>query len=223
LLKRYAFIGLVEARTWSTQAETSYENYARANGLDDPAIAAVSRFGRVLLSPTLCAGERARLPGVLTHELSHAHLFGWRSSVLSARPPSWFTEGLAVMVLDGGGAEGVNDAEAAEAIVKGYAIVVTDEAGGAISSRSASKSNRQKIRPTTISSPFASASPIDWPECSSHGCESAIRTLSPRSRRAWRTAIPFATHLTRVSPPNHRSDGVISSRVSRNESLTPSE
>ncbi len=54
----------------------SYENYARANGLEGPTIAAVSRSGRVLLSPTLCGGERARLPGVLTHELSHTHLFG---------------------------------------------------------------------------------------------------------------------------------------------------
>ncbi len=105
----------------------SYEHYARANGLDNSAIAAVSRSGRVLLSPTLCGGERARLPGVLTHELSHTHLFGWRSSLFAVRPPSWFTEGLAVMVSDGGGAEGVSDVEAADAIVKGYAIVVTDE------------------------------------------------------------------------------------------------
>jgi hypothetical protein len=105
----------------------SYQNYARANGLENPAIAAVSRSGRVLLSPTLCGKERARLPGVLTHELSHTHLFGWRSSLFSARPPSWFTEGLAVMVSDGGGAEGVSEAEAAEAIINGYAIVVTDD------------------------------------------------------------------------------------------------
>ena len=90
----------------------SYENYARANGLEDPAIAAVSRSGRVLLSPTLCGAERARLPGVLTHELSHVHLFGWRSSLFSTRPPSWFTEGLAVAVSDGGGAEGVTEVEA---------------------------------------------------------------------------------------------------------------
>ncbi len=101
----------------------SYENYARANGLEDPAIAAVSRSGRVLLSPTLCGAERARLRGVLTHELSHVHLFGWRSSLFSARPPSWFTEGLAVAVSEGGGAEGVSEAEAAEALRKGYAIV----------------------------------------------------------------------------------------------------
>ena len=105
----------------------SYENYARANGLEDPAIAAVSRSGRVLLSPTLCGAERARLRGVLTHELSHVHLFGWRTSLFSARPPSWFTEGLAVMVSNGGGAEGVSEMEAVDALVKGYAIVVTDE------------------------------------------------------------------------------------------------
>jgi hypothetical protein len=105
----------------------SYESYARANGLEDSAIAAVSRSGRVLLSPTLCGEERARLPGVLTHELSHTHLFGWRSTLFSARPPSWFTEGLAVMVSDGGGAEGVSEAEAAEAIRKGHAILVTDK------------------------------------------------------------------------------------------------
>jgi hypothetical protein len=105
----------------------SYDKYARANGLEDAAIAAVSRSGRVLLSPTLCGGERARLRGVLTHELSHTHLFGWRASLFSARPPSWLTEGLAVMVSNGGGAEGVSEMEAVDALVKGYAIVVTDE------------------------------------------------------------------------------------------------
>lgn len=105
----------------------SYDKYARANGLEDAAIAAVSRSGRVLLSPTLCGAERARLRGVLTHELSHVHLFGWRTSLFSARPPSWFTEGLAVAVSNGGGAEGVSEMEAVDALVKGYAIVVTDE------------------------------------------------------------------------------------------------
>jgi hypothetical protein len=63
----------------------SYEIYARANGLEGPAIAVVSRSERVLLSPTLCRADRARLRDVLTHELSHVHLFGWRSSLFSAR------------------------------------------------------------------------------------------------------------------------------------------
>jgi len=105
----------------------SYENYARANGLGDPGVAAVSRSGRVVLSPTLCGEERVRLPGILAHELSHTHLYGWRSSLFAARPPSWFTEGLAVMVSSGGGAEGVSEAAAADAIRQGYAIVVRGE------------------------------------------------------------------------------------------------
>ena len=112
------------ARAPTIGVYASYDAYARANGLENPNIAATSRSGRVILSPTLCGKERARLPAVLTHELSHAHLFGWRSPLLSARPPSWFTEGLAVMVSGGGGAEGVSETAAAEAIGKGYAIVV---------------------------------------------------------------------------------------------------
>jgi hypothetical protein len=105
----------------------SYEAYARANGLEDPGIAATSRAGRVILSPTLCGDERLRLEAVLAHELSHAHLFGWRFSVFRRRPPSWFTEGLAVMASGGGGAEGTSEAAAAEAIGKGYAIIVGAE------------------------------------------------------------------------------------------------
>ncbi len=115
------------ARSPTIGVYASYHAYERANGLENSAIAATSRSGRVLLSPTLCGGERERLPGVLTHELSHTHLFGWRSSLFSSRPPSWFTEGLAVLVSNGGGAEGLGEAEATEAIVEGHAIVVTDE------------------------------------------------------------------------------------------------
>ncbi len=105
----------------------SFDDYARANGLEDAGIAAASRAGRVILSPTLCGRERDRLKGVLTHELSHSHLFGWRSSLFSGRPPSWFTEGLAVMVSDGGGAEGISDEAAIDAMRRGYAIVVMDK------------------------------------------------------------------------------------------------
>jgi hypothetical protein len=105
----------------------SYEAYAKANGLEDPTIAATSRSGRVILSPRLCGHEFSRLDGVLTHELSHAHLFGWRFSLLKRRPPSWFTEGLAVMASAGAGAETVSERNAAEAIANGYAILVGDE------------------------------------------------------------------------------------------------
>ena len=105
----------------------SHEAYAKANGLEDPTIAATSRSGRVVLSPRLCDREFSRLDGVLIHELSHAHLVGWRFSLLTRRPPSWFTEGLAVMVSAGAGAESVSERAAAEAIANGYAILVGDE------------------------------------------------------------------------------------------------
>ena len=101
----------------------SYDNYASANAMDDPGIAAVTRGGAALLSPTLCGAERERLEGVLTHELSHVHLSGWRPFG-APRPPQWFTEGLAVMASNGGGAEGVSDDEAAQAIRDGYRIVL---------------------------------------------------------------------------------------------------
>lgn len=105
----------------------SFDRYARANGLENSSILATYRSGRVILSPALCGAERENLPGVLTHELSHAHFFGWRSSPFSSRPPSWFTEGLAVMVSNGGAAEGVSDHDAAAAIKSGEEIVVEDE------------------------------------------------------------------------------------------------
>ncbi len=91
--------------------------------MDDPGIAAVTRAGVALLSPTLCSDERDRLEGVLTHELSHVHLSGWRP-LGAPRPPQWFTEGLAVMASNGGGAEGVSEAEAAQAIRDGYRVVL---------------------------------------------------------------------------------------------------
>ncbi|MGD9656030.1 MAG: hypothetical protein AB7U61_00065 [Methylocystis sp.] len=101
----------------------SYDNYASGNGMDDPGIAAVTRAGAALLSPTLCGAERNRLEGVLTHELSHVHLSGWRPFG-APRPPQWFTEGLAVMASNGGGAEGVSEEEAAQAIRAGYRVVL---------------------------------------------------------------------------------------------------
>lgn len=103
----------------------SFENYARANGLGNAGIAGVTRFGRILLSPTLCGEEADRLDAVLTHELSHAHFFGWRRGRTPA-PPAWFTEGLAVMASDGGGAEGVSDDEARRAIRADVRVILDD-------------------------------------------------------------------------------------------------
>ncbi len=102
---------------------TDYATYARANGLGDDDIAGVSRAGRAMLSPVLCASENWRLASVLTHELSHVHFFGWRPR-RAPRPPQWFTEGLAVLASDGGAAESVSDAQAAAAIRAGYGVIL---------------------------------------------------------------------------------------------------
>jgi hypothetical protein len=103
---------------------SSPELFASANGFGHPNVAGASQWGRVTLSPRLCAEERPRLAAVLTHELSHAHLLGWRSSLFLQRPPSWFAEGLAVMTSEGGGAESVSEETAARAILRGYAIAI---------------------------------------------------------------------------------------------------
>ncbi len=104
---------------------TSYGDYGRSNGYDDTSILATARSGRVLLSPALCHEDKPKLEKVLTHELSHTHLFGWRG-VIAERPPSWFTEGLAVMISDGGGAESVDDKEALQALKDGFGIKVAE-------------------------------------------------------------------------------------------------
>ena len=104
-----------------------YPAYARANGLGDDNIAGVSRAGRAMLSPVLCQSEGWRLASVLTHELSHVHFFGWRPRG-AARPPQWFTEGLAVLASDGGAAETVSDEAAAQAIRDGYSIILDESA-----------------------------------------------------------------------------------------------
>jgi hypothetical protein len=79
-----------------------------------------------VLSPTLHGAQYQRLPAILTHELSHAHLAGYISTYALVRLPNWFKEGLAVMVSKGGGAEFVSEREARSAIERGEHIDVED-------------------------------------------------------------------------------------------------
>jgi hypothetical protein len=104
------------------------EAYAAANGTGSPRPAGMTLFGRVNLSPALCSTQRERLPAILTHELSHAHIQGWISLSAFVRLPNWFKEGLAVMASGGGGAEIVSEDEARAAIQRGERIAV-DETG----------------------------------------------------------------------------------------------
>ena len=104
---------------------TTPEAYAAANVLGSTTSVGVTAFGRVNLSPALDRQQRRRLPAILTHELSHAHIQGWLS-MGDFRLPNWFKEGLAVMVSGGGGAEFVSEEEARAAIERGERIAIDD-------------------------------------------------------------------------------------------------
>lgn len=103
------------------------EAYVAANGTGSTAPVGTALFGRVNLSPKLFWPQRKRLPAILTHELSHAHLQGWAGSGFGyAALPNWFKEGLAVMVSGGGGAELVSEEDAWAAIQRGEQIAIED-------------------------------------------------------------------------------------------------
>jgi hypothetical protein len=89
------------------------EAYAAANGQGSPAPVGVTFAGRVNLSPRLSGPQHQRLPAILTHELSHAHIQGWIGALAYIHLPNWFGEGLAVMVSGGGGSAGRNSTRGA--------------------------------------------------------------------------------------------------------------
>jgi hypothetical protein len=105
---------------------TTPEAYAVANAAGSAGAVGVTAFGRVVLSPALNRAQHQRLPAILTHELSHAHLQGYISTVTWVRLPNWFKEGLAVMASGGGGAEFVSEREARAAIERGETITIDD-------------------------------------------------------------------------------------------------
>src|SRR5262245_12664384 len=100
------------------------EAFIAANGLGDRRAVGMTFLGRAMLSPVLFSTQRHRLPAILTHELSHAHLGSWMSQLAVMRLPQWFREGLAVMVSGGGGAEGVSEPQARDAIRRGDHIAI---------------------------------------------------------------------------------------------------
>jgi hypothetical protein len=101
--------------------------FAAGNGLGHARAAGVTVFGRVTLSPILFSAQRQRLPGILTHEMSHAHLQSLISALAYIHLPNWFKEGLAVMVSGGGGAEFVSEIQARDAIRRGDRIAIESE------------------------------------------------------------------------------------------------
>jgi hypothetical protein len=75
----------------------------------------------IILSPKK-ENTSERIIRVLTHELSHFHLFGYTGFMRSLLLPHWFTEGLAVWASDGGGAENISEEEAKKAILNNSMI-----------------------------------------------------------------------------------------------------
>jgi len=100
--------------------------FEAASGQGSSRPVGVTFAGRVNLSPVLYAGQRRRIPAILTHERSHAPLQGWIGGIAYIHLPNWFKEGLAVMVSGGGGAELVSEEEARAAIQRGEQIVIKD-------------------------------------------------------------------------------------------------
>jgi hypothetical protein len=115
------------ARPVTVGVYVSREAFATGNGLGHPRAAGVTFFGHVTLSPILFSVQRQRLPAILTHEMSHAHLQGWISALAYIQLPNWFKEGLAVMVSGGGGAEFVSEIQARDAIRRGDRIAIDSE------------------------------------------------------------------------------------------------
>jgi len=92
----------------------------------------------IFLAPSAFSSWRGDTHGsVLTHELSHLHLYqrlGHRRSLWDM--PVWFLEGLAVMV-SGGGGEGVTAEDAMSAILAGHRFI-PDEKGSLLRPKRAS-------------------------------------------------------------------------------------
>ena len=99
------------------------------------------------MSPVLFSAQRQRIPAILTHELSHAHLQSWISQLTFIRLPNWFKEGLAVMISGGGGAEGVSELQARDAIRRGDQIAV--ETAGSLLNLAGIKFERPPEIPNT--------------------------------------------------------------------------
>ena len=84
--------------------------------------AGTASLSTIHLSPRLLQTPE-RTQAVLIHELSHLHLQQLIGTVAWARIPSWFHEGLATLVSNGGGAETVTAQAAREAFAHGKHFV----------------------------------------------------------------------------------------------------
>lgn len=91
--------------------QTTFEKYA----VNQKAGGETQGDKRILISPKK-QNSIKRLKGLLTHELSHFHLYSYVGLIDGYFLPTWFTEGLAVFVSNGIGGEKVSTNQAIEAI-----------------------------------------------------------------------------------------------------------
>ena len=118
-------------RIYTYATTRSYANHSA--GVDS--VGSVS-LSTIHLSPKLLQFPE-RTPAILVHELSHLHLQQRVGTLAWARIPSWFHEGLATLVSNGGGAETVTAQKAREAFAQGKHFV-PEESQWAMFPRSAS-------------------------------------------------------------------------------------
>ena len=138
-------------RVYTYATTRSYANHS--GGVEYSAGSA--SLGTIHLSPRLLQTPE-RTQAVLAHELSHLHLQQPIGTVAWARIPSWFHEGLATLVSNGGGAETVTAQEAREALAHGQHFV-PEESQWALFPRNASSYG---LRPHMYY-PKKSSSPIN--------------------------------------------------------------
>jgi hypothetical protein len=111
-------------------------NQQRPHGLDEVSSALRASAGRersapsssrrgVLAKSVGSSLRRRLLAGIASGEIEkELPISGWTIGRWSAPLPQWFKEGLAVMVSGGGGAEGVSESQARDAIRRGDHIAL---------------------------------------------------------------------------------------------------
>jgi hypothetical protein len=96
--------------------QSTFETYS-----PNPRAGGHTLLGRIFISPKP-ENTPERLPSVLVHELVHLHFDQRLDRLRLEQPPRWFSEGLAVVVSGGAGAERASDADAQQAICHGATI-----------------------------------------------------------------------------------------------------
>jgi hypothetical protein len=125
-------INKVESRQYSAFPDKitvyvcrSPESFKKMTGRD---VSAMTYQKSIFLSPKLM-DRPDTINSYIAHELSHLHLYQHVGGYAYIGIPSWFLEGLAAFVSDGGGAEKVSDDEVKDFLRSGNHFQPVDKAG----------------------------------------------------------------------------------------------